>query len=88
MALDNGFPSSTEHQPMSVLDSLSEPLLMAVQRNRRSVEKRRMRRFAEERMEDIKLKNNIAVCLNCGEHYEKGTICGKVYTVKCKFLIL
>ena len=85
LAVNNGFPSPAEHSPASVLDILTEPLLMAVQRNRRTVERRRVRRFAQNRMEDIKLKTNIVVCLNCGEHHEKDTICGMYerYLINC-----
>ena len=76
--------ATTSHCPVSnqtsthesILDSFFSPLLMAVPRNRRTVEKRRMRRFANTWFDQTKLKKNIIVCLNCGHHHESDTICG------------
>ncbi|XP_045210333.2 39S ribosomal protein L32, mitochondrial-like [Mercenaria mercenaria] len=75
---------STDPQPgrssESILADLFEPILYAVPRNRRSLERRRMRKFSLPDMETARVKKNIIICLNCGHPHERQTICGNCYS--------
>ena len=62
---------------------MSNGMLLAVQKRRRTVEKKLRRRFGVEAYPSdcyiIRPKNNIIVCDNCGHHHELHTICGNCY---------
>lgn len=78
---------------LSILDSIFSNLLLAVQRDRRSLERRMTRRMQlPGHFEYAIPKKNIVPCLECGHFHEKGSICGKknvlLKRVFCKILLI
>lgn len=64
-------------------DIMTDGMLLAVQKKRRTVEKRLVRRFGVERYPQecgiIRAKENLVVCDHCGHYHELHTICGHCY---------
>jgi len=78
----NSRDTSSERHSL-IEDIMRNGLLLAVQKKRRTVEKRLIRRFGVEGYEDtsrmIRPKHNVIVCDQCGHYHELHTICGHCY---------
>ena len=74
--------SPASRDPHSALSAILEPVMYAVQRNRRTIEKRRTRKMTEHHFKHAVPKTNIVICLNCGHPHEKETICGKSFKLR------
>lgn len=62
----------------SVLEDMREGILLAVQRNRRSVERRMWRRIGMPQFAH-KLRRDLKCCVECGHMHEAHTLCGNCY---------
>ncbi|KAK9503909.1 hypothetical protein O3M35_010371 [Rhynocoris fuscipes] len=74
----NRFPTTND---TSIIDTLKDAFLFAVPKSRRTVQKRRKRKFGvpEYHWKMLVPKTNILVCNTCGHYHEAGVICGNCY---------
>lgn len=66
-----------QQSPSASLSEMMGPILYAVQRNRRSIERRLTRKNVIPLKRTAIPKTNIVTCLHCGNLHEIQTICGK-----------
>lgn len=64
--------------PGKSLSELLGPVLYAVPRNRRTLERRLTRKHHIPQFAHAIPKKNIVICLNCGNPHEIQTICGEL----------
>lgn len=71
---------TTPVNKFSLKDLIGDGFLLAVPKFRRTIEKRWKRRFGspEYVWKMLMPKTTIHVCHECGHHYERGRLCGKV----------
>ena len=75
----------SDEKPTSFLEELiNDCILWAVPKKRRSIEKRRMRKYNTPGFPPLPYKNqipktNILVCNNCGSYREAGLLCATCY---------
>ena len=83
LALNCDNASNYKNHKSLVDEIMADGMLLAVQKKRRTVERRLERRFGVERYPQdcaiIRVKQNLVVCDNCGHYHESHTICGHCY---------